>query len=130
MPDCGLSGLTFTEPSLTKPQFAKECDLHTIIDRFMRTGQLPASSPRPTIDDATGSPGSFDELMQNAVAVQQSFDALPADERAKFDNDPAVWLQALQESEKQENKDEQDKIKPPPAPAADDLQEVHEDSQS
>lgn len=126
MSDCGLTGLTFTEPSLTKPQFAKECDLHTIIDRFMRTGQLPASSPRPTIDDATGAPGSFDELMQNAVAVQQSFDALPADERAKFDDDPAVWLQSLQEN----NKNEQDEIQPPPTPAADDLQEVHEDSQS
>lgn len=94
MSDCGLGGLTFTEPSLTKPQFAKECDLHTIIDRFMRTGQLPASSPRPTIDDATGSPGSFDELMQTVVSVRQTFDALPEEERAKFDNDPDAWLQA------------------------------------
>ena len=106
MSDCGLDGLTFTEPSLTKPQFAKECDLHTIIDRFMRTGQLPASSPRPTIDDATGAPDSFDELMQNVAAARQVFDSLPEEERAKFNNDPEAWLQAQLETseEKPEEK--------------------------
>lgn len=33
--------IVFTEPSLARPSFAAECDIHKIVDRFQRTGMLP-----------------------------------------------------------------------------------------
>ena len=65
--DCGLDGLTFTKPSLTKPQFADECDLSLIVRRFLRTGQLPDSVSRPQIEDATDMPSDFFGALEPAV---------------------------------------------------------------
>ena len=39
---CGIDGLTFTQPSLVKPQFAEDADIGNIVKRFTKTGQLPA----------------------------------------------------------------------------------------
>lgn len=101
MRDCGLAGLTFTQPSLVKPQFAADCDLHNIIDRFMRTGQLPPSHARSSIADATTLPDNFQDVMDSAVKVRQQFDMLPVDEREKFGNDPDAWLAAVQAQQKE-----------------------------
>lgn len=101
MRDCGLTGLTFTQPSLVKPQFAADCDLHNIIDRFMRTGQLPPSHERPSIEDATTLPDNFQDVMDTAVKVRQQFDMLPAEEREKFGDDPDAWLASVQVEQKE-----------------------------
>lgn len=90
--DCGIDGLTFTQPSLCKPQFAAECDLGSIVKRFIRTGELPQFRQRPTIEDATDVPDDFFEAMRPATEVRQMFDQLPLEVRNKFNNDPELWF--------------------------------------
>lgn len=93
--DCGLEGITFTQVTLTKPQFASECDISNIINKFMRTGQLPVMNERPTIQSTEGLPDNFQDLMDSMVKVRQQFDTLPLEERNKFNNNPELWLEAL-----------------------------------
>lgn len=122
--DCGIDGLTFTQPSLTRPQFAPECDLRTIIERFMRTGEIRQPAERPTIDGVEGLPSTFEEMMQNVALARQRFEMLPLEERNKYNNDPEAWLQALQEQQ-----NEQDEVEPSSTPSPDGVQEVSEDKQ-
>lgn len=100
--DCGLTGLTFNDPSLCKPQFARECDLHYIIDSFMKTGRLPASCSvhTPSYQDAIDVPDDWQELQDRTIHIKQDFEQLPIDERLKFANDPLAWFTATHEQAK------------------------------
>lgn len=89
--DCGLDGLTFKEPSLCQPQFADECNLSLIIKRFLKTGELPNTVARPTIDSALDAPSDLFEALEPAVRLRQTFDQLPLEERNRFNNDPEAW---------------------------------------
>lgn len=82
--------LTFTEPSMTKQAPANEVDINQIMDRYLKTGELP--SPRPAqYGDATEIP-DFETAMQIVIAGQNAFEALPAKLRERFGNDPAQFL--------------------------------------
>lgn len=89
--DCGLDGLTFTEPTLCKFEFAADCDLKNIIERFLQTGQLPEARDA-TSGDVINSPRDFQELQDKVAACRQQFDRLPPDEREKYGNDVEAWL--------------------------------------
>lgn len=103
--DCGLEGLTFTSPSLCKPEFAQELDLRNIIARFLRTGQLPQMRDDAGIADATKLPQSFQELQDGVASIRQQFEQLPESERLKYGNDIDAWLQA-QEAGKEDKSEE------------------------
>lgn len=85
------TGLFCEDVSLTKQSFAEECDINTIVRRFNLTGQLPDNVGAPTYAD-------FDEVYDfhtamNAVAkAQEAFDEMPAAVRARFNNDPASFV--------------------------------------
>ncbi len=112
--DCGLDGITFKEPSLCRPERAAECDISNIVQRFMRTGELPQMVQRPTIDTTDGLPSSYEEMMQTTTAVRQRFDALSLEERNKYNNDPLAWIASLGKGE--EPPAPQPKPSEPPAP--------------
>ena len=86
------SGVLNDSPSLTKQSFAEECDINTIVERFGLTGELPTDVRMPQYAD-------FDEVFDyhsamNAVAqARESFDAMPADVRARFHNDPGEFVE-------------------------------------
>lgn len=87
-----VPGITFTEPSLTKQQFADECDINNIIDRFEQTGQLPAGTNRePQYGYAPAT--DFREAMEIVTKAKENFDRLPAQIRARFGNSPENFLQ-------------------------------------
>lgn len=117
--DCGLDGLTFHLPSLVQPQFAADCDLSGIVKRFLRTGQLPDTVNRPTIDDALDMPDDFGDLMERTRSVQQRFDLLPLAVRNEFNNDPELWLASLETPKEPPLKPTDPLSKPaePPKPA-------------
>lgn len=82
------------EPSMTKQAPAQETDINYIVNRYLKTGQMPpAPEPQygymPSIDliDAF-------QLVQDA---EDSFMALPAATRAAFANDPVKLLQAVED---------------------------------
>ena len=129
--DCGLDGLTFHLPSKVQPQFARDSDIGIVVQRFLKSGQLPAMIDKPTIEDANTLPGDFSELMEQNIAVRQRFEMLPAEDREKFNNSCDNWLAYLADEavKTKEVKDESKSTEPPVASPADEVQKVSEDKQ-
>ena len=86
------TGIIFTEPSLTQQSFKDECDINNILRQFNVTGQLPSRSVQPQYGDFSGIT-DYHSALNAVMAAQDSFLQLPAKVRAKFDNDPAVFLE-------------------------------------
>lgn len=107
--DCGITGKTFKSPSFAKPQFAADCDLKNIVNRFLKSGVAPNFVQKPTIQSTENMPKSFEEANQIATETKQAFDALSLEERNKYNNDPVSWLIALEQA-KQANKAKKDDI--------------------
>lgn len=86
------SSLVCPEPTLAKQAFADECDINTIVRRFNVTGELPANIRMPSYGDFTG---VFDfHTAMNAVAqAHESFEAMPAEIRARFHNNPQEFVE-------------------------------------
>ncbi len=81
----------FYKPSRTQQQFRAECDINTILERFNITGQLPVGSVQPQYGDFSGIT-DYQSALNAVMAAQDSFLALPAKVRARFDNDPALFV--------------------------------------
>lgn len=85
------SGLLCEDVSLTKQSFADEVDINTIVKRFGLTGELPHDVAMPEYRD-------YEEVIDfhsamNAVAkANESFSLMPADIRARFNNNPAEFV--------------------------------------
>lgn len=93
-------------PSLAKQSFAEECDINTIVRRFGLTGQLPSDVRMPQNGDFTNVP-DFRTAMDLIVAARESFDAMPADVRARFHNDAAEFVDFCSD---EKNRDEAIKL--------------------
>lgn len=89
------SGLACEEPSLAQQHFKDECDINTILERFNITGLLPQSPLSPRYGDFSGI-GDYHTALNRVIAAQDEFEALPAQIRARFDNDPAKLIEFLQ----------------------------------
>ena len=87
-----LAKLVFTRPSRTKQSFRDECDINNILRQFNVTGQLPAGSVQPQYGDFSGIT-DYQSALNAVMAAQDSFLQLPAKVRAKFDNDPAFFVE-------------------------------------
>jgi phage internal scaffolding protein len=87
-----LSGLSCPEPTLAQQQFKDDCNLNSIMERYNRTGELTH------FRDVAASYGDFTAIsdlhsaLNTVHAAQSTFDALPADLRARFFNDPARFV--------------------------------------
>jgi len=86
------STFVFSKPSLTKQSFRDECDINNILRQFNVTGQLPAGSVQPQYGDFSGIT-DYQSALNAVMAAQDSFLQLPAKVRAKFDNDPALFVE-------------------------------------
>jgi len=94
----------FSKPSLTKQSFRDECDINNILRKFNVSGQLPIGSVQPQYGDFSGIT-DYQSALNAVMAAQDSFLALPAKVRAKFDNDPALFVEfASDEANKDEMK--------------------------
>lgn len=88
------SGLACEEPSLAQQHFKEECDINTILQKFNITGILPEAPLSPRYGDFSGI-GDYHTALNRVIAAQDEFDALPAQIRARFDNDPAKLIEFL-----------------------------------
>lgn len=84
--------LTFPENSRwTKQQFREECDINTIMNRYLASGEMPAINQQaPQYLDVTGQ--DYQESMQFIAGAQSLFNELPSSIRNRFQNDPATFL--------------------------------------
>lgn len=88
------SGLACEEPSLAQQHFKDECDINNILRQFNITGLLPESPLSPRYGDFTGI-SDYHTALNRVISAQNEFDALPAQIRARFDNDPANLIEFL-----------------------------------
>lgn len=88
------SGLACEEPSLAQQHFKDECDINNILRQFNITGLLPNSPLSPRYGDFTGI-GDYHTALNRVIAAQDEFEGLPADIRARFDNDPSKLIEFL-----------------------------------
>ena len=88
------SGLACEEPSLAQQHFKEECDINTILQKFNITGLLPEAPLSPRYGDFSGI-GDYHTALNKVIAAQEEFEALPAQIRARFDNDPANLIEFL-----------------------------------
>jgi len=96
--------LVCDDPTLAQQQFRAECDINNILSQFNVTGELPAGSVQPQYGDFSGIT-DYQSALNAVIAAQDSFLALPAQLRARFDNDPALFVEfASDEANKDEMK--------------------------
>jgi phage internal scaffolding protein len=94
----------FSKPSRTQQHFKSECDINHILERFNVTGQLPPGSVQPQYGDFSGIT-DYQSALNAVMAAQDSFLALPAKVRARFDNNAALFVEfASDEANKDEMK--------------------------
>lgn len=89
----------FPEPSLTVQSFKDECDINQIMTKYEKTGVIDhLNTHQGNYGDFLGFEDYQTHLNQIAEAGI-AFASIPAKIRAKFDNDPAKFLEFAQNSE-------------------------------
>lgn len=83
-------------PSLTRQEFAEECDVNHIMKRYEThviggPGMLPPSGPMQYID-FQDMPQTLLEYMEFMRTAENAFMSLPAIVRKEFDNDPVQFV--------------------------------------
>lgn len=99
------SGLACEEPSLAQQHFKDECDINTILQKFNITGLLPESPLSPRYGDFSGI-GDYHTAMNRVMAAKDEFMTLPANIRARFNNDPAQLIEFLENSDNRSEAEE------------------------
>ncbi len=89
----GKYGLAFTEPSLTKQSFARECDINLIMAKYARTGVLShVNEAMPRYDDVS-QVGDFREAQERVIRGKDLFALLSPEAREIFQNDPSRFFE-------------------------------------
>ena len=86
------TGLKCQDKSLTQQQFKDETDINVIVERFGVTGLLPQAMHMPSYDDFT-QVVDYHTAMNAMRAAEDSFNALPANIRERFRNDPQLLVE-------------------------------------
>lgn len=83
--DCSKDGLT-------EQSHKKACDINTIIERYEKTGLAPVTTRQALYGDVSGVE-DYLTSMNKLISAQEKFDSLPSKVRAKFNNDPARFIE-------------------------------------
>lgn len=86
------SDLECLDPSLAQQNFKDEVDINVLLERFKVTGQLPQNVVLPTYGDFTGL-SDYQTAMAAVLRAQDQFNALPAEIRSRFANNPQQFLE-------------------------------------
>lgn len=92
----------FTQPSRTRQEFARECDINYILAR-VGAGQIELVPPEATYADISDVPTQYEDIAAVLLDADQRFAALPSKLRDRFGNDPASMIQFLADAR---NRDE------------------------
>lgn len=84
--------LSFSGAGRTKQSFRDECDINTIMARYMATGVLPMPNQlEARYADVTGI--DYQNAMEVVADARSMFENLPSKIRDRFQNDPAQLLE-------------------------------------
>lgn len=85
------TGLICLDPSLAQQSSKDECDINEIVRRFNLTGQLPEGVSVPQYGDFS-EVSDYHTAMNLVKAADAAFMALPAELRARFNNDAGAFV--------------------------------------
>lgn len=92
---------TFSTKGRTKQAFKAECDINNILSRFLRTGVMDfANKNQARYGDCTGV--EYQAAMCTVAAAKSMFNDLPAHIRNRFENEPAQFLDFVQDEKNRE----------------------------
>lgn len=80
-------GLECKDPSLTRQSEAEACDINYILKRVEAGGLVQTRGAEPIFGDFSEI-GDYFTSLNTVIDAQTRFDALPAQLRARFENDP------------------------------------------
>jgi hypothetical protein len=100
------TGLKCEDESLAVQSARDETDINTIVRRFGLTGEMPSDVAMPQSGDFSGLP-DFHAAMNAVRDAQVEFLRVPADVRARFNNDPGRLMAFLEDDR---NRDEARKL--------------------
>ena len=100
------SGLACKDASLTQQHQKDQADINYIIEQFNVTGVLPTSPISPQYGDFSGI-GDYQSALNAVMAMEDEFMSLPAQVRARFENDPEKLMDFLSN---ENNRDEAIKL--------------------
>lgn len=87
------------EPSLTRQEFAEECDINNIMDKYKTTGALThINSQSPRYFDFSEAP-DFASALTLLKDAEEAFLRVPSKVRAEFDNDPVKFVAYAEDAE-------------------------------
>lgn len=88
----GFGGIAIEGPSLTRQEFAAECDINEIMRRNEPQTNWFGQQAQPVYLDTTDLPEDFRGAMELMIRARESFMELPASVRREFDNDPVAFV--------------------------------------
>lgn len=83
----------------TKQSFKDECDINKIMNRYVKTGQLPAMQRKNPQYGDFSSALDFQAAQDIVVKAREQFEALPAKVRSRFKNEPSEFLRFMEDPE-------------------------------
>lgn len=85
------SGLRCEDKSLTQQHMKDECDINVLMERFVVRGEIP-QLPEPPIQGDFTNIMTMQEALNLQIQARESFMGLDAKIRARFDHDPAKFV--------------------------------------
>lgn len=93
-PDRERSVYAVGGPSLTRQEFAEECDINNIMVRYEQTGVISHFNDGvPRYIDLTDFPDTLQGTLEMLQEAEGAFMTLPARVRAEFENDPVRFVE-------------------------------------
>ena len=105
-----------SQNSRTRQEFKTECDINVIMGRYMKTGIIDfVIRNEPRYGDVTGM--EFQSAMEQVAAAKSMFNELPSELRKKFENNPAKFLDFVNDDNNRKEAAELGLLKPEAASA-------------
>lgn len=95
------TGTSCPEETLTQQQYRDECDINTILERFGITGELPTNVRQPIMADFIDAL-DYKDAMNAVRAANEAFMEMPAGVRARFENNPHLFVEFFSREENRE----------------------------
>lgn len=83
------------EESMTQQSDRDDSDINVIVGKFFKTGQLPKMKEGGIGGDFSTA-GDFRDMVEKINTARDDFNSLPAKVRKEFDNDPAKFIDFVQ----------------------------------
>lgn len=107
------SDLDFTgDPGLTKQSDAKDSDINNILKKWEKTGALPDMIVREPRYGDFSNVTDYQEALHIVRHAEEQFISLDAHIRNRFDNDPAKFLEFVQDPKNEDEMENLGLLKP------------------